>query len=108
MQNNLTELFTLLQLIDPVKFFDRESFEDRYKDLQSTGTSKDVTDLHKLLQPYLFRRMKSVGALLRRSSQLLMLGVQLIEPSFVCLCAVVGAMWRSLCQLARRRSSKWR
>lgn len=57
-QNNLGELFTLLHLCDPAQFPSRNEFTDKYKDIQETGGAEEVTELHKIMKDYMFRRMK--------------------------------------------------
>jgi chromodomain-helicase-DNA-binding protein 7 len=54
-QNNTSELWTLLNFIEPLKFSSHEQF------LQEFGTLQDATqveNLHKLLRPYLLRRSR--------------------------------------------------
>lgn len=54
-QNNTTELFTLLNYIEPEKFGDEAGFMRRFGSL----TSKEQVDqLHKLIKPHFLRRMK--------------------------------------------------
>jgi SNF2 family DNA or RNA helicase len=57
-QNNLGELFTLLSLVDPDKFDDRDEFVGKYSHMQVSGGVDDVTSLQKAIAPYFFRRMK--------------------------------------------------
>lgn len=46
-------------MIDPLKFDSREEFESKYADLQKSGGVEEVSELHKAILPYFFRRMKS-------------------------------------------------
>eukprot|EP00463_Aulacantha_scolymantha_P000278 TRINITY_DN1158_c0_g1_i1.p1 TRINITY_DN1158_c0_g1~~TRINITY_DN1158_c0_g1_i1.p1 ORF type:complete len:99 (+),score=12.32 TRINITY_DN1158_c0_g1_i1:333-629(+) len=55
-QNSLTELFVLLNFLDPYKFESEEGFLSKYKNI---GNSTQVEELHQLLSPYLLRRMKN-------------------------------------------------
>lgn len=57
-QNNLTELFSLLQFLDPDTFYDLDEFTEMYGDLQGEGGSERVEELHKLISPYILRRLK--------------------------------------------------
>ncbi|KAG2374630.1 hypothetical protein C9374_010649 [Naegleria lovaniensis] len=57
-QNNLTELFSLLQFLDPDTFYDLDEFSEMYGDLQGEGGSERVEELHKLISPYILRRLK--------------------------------------------------
>lgn len=54
-QNNIMELFTLLHFLAPEKFSE-EQFKEQYGEL---GRSAQVEELHKILKPYLLRRMKN-------------------------------------------------
>ncbi|XP_013389093.1 chromodomain-helicase-DNA-binding protein 1-like [Lingula anatina] len=58
-QNNLTELYSLLCFVAPHVFKWRylEEFLDRYSDVDNS--SKDRNDLHKLLKPFILRRVKN-------------------------------------------------
>jgi len=54
-QNNMNELWTLMNIIDPIKFKDAETFLDLYGNMRS----KDhVDDLHDAIRPYILRRLK--------------------------------------------------
>ena len=54
-QNNTTELWALLNFIDPREFESLHSFQARFGTL---STSAQVSELHDLLRPFLLRRMK--------------------------------------------------
>ncbi len=54
-QNNTTELWALLNFVDPREFSSMTSFQSRFGTLT---TSDQVTELHGALRPYLLRRMK--------------------------------------------------
>jgi SNF2 family DNA or RNA helicase len=54
-QNNTTELWALLNFVDPREFSSMTSFQARFGTLT---TSNQVTELHASLRPYLLRRMK--------------------------------------------------
>lgn len=54
LQNNMTELWTLMSLVDPAVFSDLEGFLEKFE-----GMGVDaVKELHSLLRPYLLRREK--------------------------------------------------
>ena len=55
LQNNVTELWTLLNFIEPMKFASLDEFLARFGSLEN---SSQVQELHKLLQPHLLRRLK--------------------------------------------------
>ncbi|XP_028709908.2 LOW QUALITY PROTEIN: chromodomain-helicase-DNA-binding protein 1-like [Peromyscus leucopus] len=58
-QNNLQELYSLLSVVEP-DLFCREQVEDfvqRYQDIEKE--SKSASELHRLLQPFLLRRVKA-------------------------------------------------
>lgn len=58
-QNSLQELYSLLSVVEP-DVFCREQVEDfvqRYQDIEKE--SKSANELHRLLQPFLLRRMKA-------------------------------------------------
>ncbi|XP_059121917.1 chromodomain-helicase-DNA-binding protein 1-like isoform X1 [Peromyscus eremicus] len=58
-QNNLQELYSLLSVVEP-DLFCREQVEDfvqRYQDIAKE--SKSASELHRLLQPFLLRRVKA-------------------------------------------------
>lgn len=54
-QNNTQELWTLLNLLDPVNFPDVDLF---LRDFGNLRDASQVTKLHEILKPYLLRRMK--------------------------------------------------
>ncbi|KAL5006528.1 hypothetical protein ScPMuIL_015334 [Solemya velum] len=56
-QNNLEELYSLLSFVAPKQFaaFQLEAFLEKYNNI----SEKAVSELHKLLQPYLLRRTKT-------------------------------------------------
>ena len=54
-QNNASELFSLLNLIDPRKFSDAASFDDKY----GGGGAKKAAALQRALAPHMLRRLKS-------------------------------------------------
>ncbi|EFC50563.1 chromodomain helicase DNA binding protein [Naegleria gruberi] len=56
-QNNLTELFSLLQFLDPETFYDLDVFSEEYGNLGESGSEK-LEGLHKLISPYILRRLK--------------------------------------------------
>ena len=60
-QNNLSELYTLLRLLDPDKFADEQEFSDKYGDLQdhTNITMEQHTALQQELRNYLLRRVKT-------------------------------------------------
>ena len=55
LQNNVTELWTLLNFIEPEKFASLQAFLDRFGTLESAS---QVQELHAVLQPHLLRRLK--------------------------------------------------
>lgn len=55
LQNNLTELYTLMSFMDPKEFASEEDFLEKYADL----SEKSVVALHELLAPYFLRRTKA-------------------------------------------------
>jgi superfamily II DNA or RNA helicase len=58
-QNSLQELYSLLSFVEP-DLFSKEEVEDfvqRYQDIEKE--SKSASELHKLLQPFLLRRVKA-------------------------------------------------
>ncbi|XP_004380483.2 chromodomain-helicase-DNA-binding protein 1-like isoform X1 [Trichechus manatus latirostris] len=58
-QNSLQELYSLLSFVEP-DIFSKEQVEDfaqRYQDIEKE--SESATELHKLLQPFLLRRVKA-------------------------------------------------
>ena len=54
-QNQISELFTLLNLLDEKVFNSKEAFLESYGQMTDSGA---VKQLHKQLQPYLLRRVK--------------------------------------------------
>ncbi|KAG7665299.1 uncharacterized protein J8A68_000986 [[Candida] subhashii] len=60
LQNNLRELWALLNFILPDVFADTESFDEWFHNKDSTESEeKVVTQLHKVLKPFLLRRIKA-------------------------------------------------
>lgn len=62
-QNSLQELYSLLSFVEP-DLFSKEQVEDfvqRYQDIEKE--SESARELHKVLQPYLLRRVKSEVAM---------------------------------------------
>ncbi|XP_066117881.1 chromodomain-helicase-DNA-binding protein 1-like isoform X1 [Saccopteryx bilineata] len=58
-QNSLRELYSLLSFVEP-DLFSKEQVEDfvqRYQDIEKN--SESASELHRLLQPFLLRRMKA-------------------------------------------------
>jgi len=55
LQNSTEELWALLHFSDPVTFKSKEDFVEKFGQLQD---SKQVSDLHAVLKPYLLRRVK--------------------------------------------------
>jgi chromodomain-helicase-DNA-binding protein 7 len=56
LQNNPTELYSLLHVASPAEFPSFEAFEGRFGDL---STKKNVEKLHAAMRPYFLRRMKA-------------------------------------------------
>ncbi|KAF9427836.1 hypothetical protein BGZ94_004051 [Podila epigama] len=54
LQNNIRELFSLMNFLDPVKFADVTELEKKYENLDKTA----VEELHGLLKPFFLRRTK--------------------------------------------------
>ena len=54
-QNNTAELWTLLNFIEPSKFYSESKFLAEYGDLSN---AEQIEKLHLILRPYLLRRMK--------------------------------------------------
>jgi hypothetical protein len=54
-QNNMTELWTLLNIIDPESFDDLEEFLVSYGDIKS---KEGIDELHENIRPYILRRLK--------------------------------------------------
>ena len=55
LQNNLGELFNLLNFLQPASFPSLSSFEEKFKDLSS---AEKVEELKKLVAPHMLRRLK--------------------------------------------------
>ncbi|KAH7825258.1 putative chromatin-remodeling complex ATPase chain Iswi [Monocercomonoides exilis] len=58
LQNNLHELWALLNFLLPTIFYDSSKFDDAFKNDQE-GANVFVQQLHKMLRPFLLRRLKS-------------------------------------------------
>lgn len=58
LQNNLRELWALLNFILPDVFADSESFDDWFR-AENEDESSVVSQLHKVLKPFLLRRIKA-------------------------------------------------
>jgi superfamily II DNA or RNA helicase len=54
-QNNTTELWTLLNFVEPERFYSQRDFEHKYKELDD---AKKVDQLQRTIAPYILRRMK--------------------------------------------------
>ena len=54
-QNNMQELWTLLNFINPATFGSLEDFMDQYGDIKS---KERVDELHETIRPYILRRLK--------------------------------------------------
>lgn len=54
-QNSTAELFSLLNLLDPVRFSDLDAFSERFGEMKR---AEQVEDLRRLLQPMMLRRLK--------------------------------------------------
>lgn len=54
-QNNTAELWTLLNFIEPSKFYSADKFLQEFGDLSN---AEQIDKLHQVLKPYLLRRMK--------------------------------------------------
>lgn len=54
-QNNMNELWTLLNVIDPAKYDDMDDFLELYGDIKS---KERIDDLHEGIRPYILRRLK--------------------------------------------------
>ncbi|KAK9367102.1 P-loop containing nucleoside triphosphate hydrolase protein [Lipomyces kononenkoae] len=54
LQNNIRELFNLLQFLNPAEV-DAETLEEKYSEMSESN----VVELHRLLQPYFLRRTKA-------------------------------------------------
>ena len=55
-QNNINELWSLLNFIEPSRFSDQYEFERNFKDIQST---EQLMQLKQILKPFMIRRMKN-------------------------------------------------
>ena len=55
-QNNINELWSLLNFIEPSRFSDRDEFENKFKDIHSKD---QLMELKRVLKPYMIRRMKN-------------------------------------------------
>ena len=66
LQNNTTELWALMSLIDPELFPSLEAFEAQYGTLKS---AEQVEELKEKIRPYLLRRQKVRGSRTRRTLQ---------------------------------------
>ncbi len=54
-QNNISELWTLLNITDPSRFGDFAQFMSRYDKMKDKD---NIDQLHELIQPYILRRLK--------------------------------------------------
>ena len=54
-QNNMQEMWTLLNIVDPNGFDDLDGFLERYGDIKSKDR---VDELHETIRPYILRRLK--------------------------------------------------
>ena len=54
-QNNMNELWTLMNFIDPNEFEDSDDFMEKYGDMKS---KENVDGLHGVIRPYILRRLK--------------------------------------------------
>ncbi|EGV63380.1 hypothetical protein PSN45_004339 [Yamadazyma tenuis] len=59
LQNNLHELWALLNFILPDVFGDSEAFDSWFQDNEGQDENSVVQQLHKVLKPFLLRRIKS-------------------------------------------------
>ncbi len=55
LQNNVEELWSLMNFVEPNNFSSRENFMDRYKDME---TENQVRSLQKKIAPHMLRRVK--------------------------------------------------
>ena len=55
-QNNINELWSLLNFIEPYRFSDQWEFERNFKDIQS---KEQLMHLKEILKPFMIRRMKN-------------------------------------------------
>ncbi|KAK2964236.1 putative Chromodomain-helicase-DNA-binding protein [Blattamonas nauphoetae] len=56
LQNNMQELFSILNFLEPKDFFSEQDFMERFGDINEHP--EKITTLHTLLKPYLLRRLK--------------------------------------------------
>lgn len=56
LQNNLEELFHLLNFLCPEKFSDLSSFQNEFEDI---AKEDQIKKLHDLLGPHMLRRLKT-------------------------------------------------
>ena len=54
-QNNMKELWTLMNIINPEEFGDCDEFLEKYENMK---TKESVDSLHESIQPYILRRLK--------------------------------------------------
>ena len=54
-QNNMSELWSLMNVIDPTEFDNCDAFLERYDNMQS---KERVDELHGVIHPYMLRRLK--------------------------------------------------
>jgi len=54
-QNNMSELWSLMNVIDPTEFDNCDAFLERYDNMQS---KERVDELHGVIRPYMLRRLK--------------------------------------------------
>jgi len=54
-QNNMKELWTLMNIINPEEFGDCDDFLEKYENMK---TKESVDSLHESIQPYMLRRLK--------------------------------------------------
>ena len=59
LQNNLHELWALLNFLLPELFHDAEQFDDWFKIEKEEDQQEVVAQLHKVLRPFLLRRLKT-------------------------------------------------
>ncbi len=55
LQNNLQELFHLLNFLEPERFDSLDSFEQEFSNI---AKEEQIARLHKLLAPHMLRRLK--------------------------------------------------
>ncbi|KAJ6838441.1 protein CHROMATIN REMODELING 5-like isoform X1 [Iris pallida] len=56
LQNSVEELWALLHFLDPVKFYSKDDFVEKYKNLSSFNEI-ELGNLHKELRPHILRRV---------------------------------------------------